>query len=271
MVEETIAKAWAEATCNKHCSGLKAYHSFCNNQNVPQRDCLPAKEEILCTFASSFTGKMTSDAICSKLNGIRAFHIQNNLLYKTPADSKQIERPPITKEMLDILHEELDLEEPRDIAIFALATTAFYAQVRLGELVLDRQDKMLFDDKAHPTRKNLAKPHTTHGSRILHLPRTKMEQEGRSKCKCITKNMMLKRCNNIWTKHGLGRFTGHCFRIGGTTFYLIKGINPDMVKMLGRWKSDTFRRYWRNLKALGILHTELMENGEIKQKKRPTT
>ncbi len=50
-------------------------------------------------------------------------------------------------------------------------------------------------------------------------------------------------------------------------FYLIKGINPDVVKTLGRWKSDAFRRYWCNLKALGILHTELMENGEIKQKK----
>ncbi len=322
MVEETIAKAWAEATQSKHRSGLKAYHSFCDTQNIPQQDHLPAKEELLCTFASSFAGQMTGDAICSKLNGIRAFHIQNNLPYnngirlkytligldkQAPADSKQIERPLITKEMLDMLHEELDLEVPKDIAIFALATTAFYAQVRLGELVPDRQDKTLFDAKAHPTGKNLAKPHTIHGSRTLHLPRTKMEQvkgedvllskqnghtdpidalnnhifqndiqndtplasfkEGRSKRKCITKNAMLKQCNNIWTKRGLGQFTGHCFRIGGTTFYLIKGINPDIVKTLGRWKSDTFRRYWRNLKALGILHTEHMENGEIKQKK----
>ncbi|PBK92711.1 hypothetical protein ARMGADRAFT_1104259 [Armillaria gallica] len=255
MVEETIAKAWAEATRSKHRSGLKAYHSFCDAQNIPQQDHLPAKEELLCTFASSFAGQMTGDAICSKLNGIRAFHIQNNLPYnngiqlkytligldkQAPADSKQIKRPPITKEMLDMLHEELDLEDPRDITIFALATMAFYAQVQLGELVPDRQDKMLFDAKAHPTGKNLAKPHTIHGSRILHLPHTKMEQvkgedillskqngctdpidalnnhifqndiqnntplasfkEGRSKRKCITKNAMLKWCNNIWIK-----------------------------------------------------------------------
>ncbi|KAK0231382.1 hypothetical protein IW262DRAFT_1262014, partial [Armillaria fumosa] len=53
--------------------------------------------------------------------------------------------------------------------------------------------------------------------------------------------------------------TGHCFHIGGTTHYLVNGINPDIVKVLGRWKSDVFQRYWRNLKILGILHTECME------------
>ncbi len=198
---------------------------------------------------------MTGNAIRSKLNSIRAFHIQNNLPYnngirlkytlirldkQAPADSKQIERPPITKEMLDMLDEELDLEDPKDIAIFALATMAFYAQVWLGELVPDRQDETLFDAKVHPTGKTLVKPHTIHGLRILHLPYTKMEQvegedvllskqnghtdpidalnnhifqndiqndtplasfkKGRSKRKCITKNVMLKWCNNIWTK-----------------------------------------------------------------------
>ncbi|PBL04219.1 hypothetical protein ARMGADRAFT_1041712 [Armillaria gallica] len=270
-------------TSRREPCGLKAYHSFCDTQNILQQDHLPAKEELLCTFASSFIGQMTDDAICSKLNSIRAFHIQNNLSYnnriqlkyilirlnkQAPTDSKQIKRPLITKEMLDMLHKELDLEGPKDITIFTLTTTAFYAQVWLGELLSDRQDETLFNAKMHPTGKNLAKPHTIHGSRILHLPCTKMEQvkgedvllskqngctdpidalnnhifqnsiqnntplasfkEGRSKCKCITKNAMLK-C--------------YYFRIGGMMFYLIKGINPDIFKTLGRWKLDAFRRY----------------------------
>ncbi|KAK0196553.1 hypothetical protein F5146DRAFT_922449 [Armillaria mellea] len=142
----------------------------------------------------------------------------------------------------------------------------------------------------------------THGSRILHLPQTKIKQvkgenillskqlgitdpinaitnhitcneigketpiasylESQNKCRCITKSSLLKQYNNIWTKHGLERFTGHCFQIRGTIFYLIKGINPDIVKVLGWWKSDAFRRYWYNLQVLGILHTELIENRE---------
>ncbi len=61
---------------------------------------------------------------------------------------------------------------------------------------------------------------------------------------------------------------GHSFRIGGTTFFLIKGVNPDVVKALGRWSSDAFKKYWRNLEILGILHIELLDTTEKKKKVR---
>jgi hypothetical protein len=61
----------------------------------------------------------------------------------------------------------------------------------------------------------------------------------------LTKRVFLERVNNIWTKHGWVRITGHSFRIGGTTELLRRGVPPEIVKMAGRWASDSFLRYWR--------------------------
>jgi hypothetical protein len=48
------------------------------------------------------------------------------------------------------------------------------------------------------------------------------------------------------------RVTGHSFRIGGATVFLEHGVESDIVKRLGRWRSDAALLYWRNLpKVLG--------------------
>ncbi|EJD39324.1 hypothetical protein AURDEDRAFT_41739, partial [Auricularia subglabra TFB-10046 SS5] len=61
----------------------------------------------------------------------------------------------------------------------------------------------------------------------------------------LTKNAFLARLNEIWTVCGMQRVSGHCFRIGGTTALLRAGVPPEIVKTAGRWKSDSFLRYWR--------------------------
>ncbi|KAK0439273.1 uncharacterized protein EV420DRAFT_1486411 [Desarmillaria tabescens] len=157
-VNETIAAAWVKSTKNKHRGGLKAYLDFCNKHKVPEQNRFPAEDQ---------------------LRGIRAFHIQHNLTYKTsirlkytligldkqaPLDSKQPECPPVTKEMLKLLHDKLNLQNTFDIAVYTLATMAFYAQIRLGELIPKKQNINAFDAKEQPTGHHLAPPHTTHGS-----------------------------------------------------------------------------------------------------------
>lgn len=77
--------------------------------------------------------------------------------------------------------------------------------------------------------------------------------------KIITTNIFMRRCNMIWEKAGYDKLTGHCFRIGRMTFYLVMGINPDIVKALSRWTSEAFKRYWRNIEQLGILYMEMMD------------
>ncbi|KAF9024321.1 hypothetical protein BDZ89DRAFT_1187320 [Hymenopellis radicata] len=74
--------------------------------------------------------------------------------------------------------------------------------------------------------------------------------------KLLSKKSFILRCNEIWMAKGMKRITGHSFRIGGTTHYLLKGIKPDVVKALGRWSSDSFLRYWRQLDILGVMYVE---------------
>ncbi|KAG2063440.1 hypothetical protein BDR04DRAFT_941340, partial [Suillus decipiens] len=52
-------------------------------------------------------------------------------------------------------------------------------------------------------------------------------------------------CNDIWKSSNLAALSGHCFRIGGATELLLRGVPPDMVATQGRWKSRAFLEYWR--------------------------
>ena len=40
-------------------------------------------------------------------------------------------------------------------------------------------------------------------------------------------------------------FNTHSFRIGGATELFRRGVNPDVIKKLGRWKGDTYEMYTR--------------------------
>lgn len=181
----------------------------------------------------------------------------------------------------------------KDHAIAAAAKALFAGQMRAGELLGKSPDLKDFDSQALPSVKHLLPPNNT-GERILHLPQTKTsqtrgekvilaEQPGRTcpnrafrhhikvnrlreehpllayrnnngRIAVLTKTDFLTRCNQVWSLKGIPRMTGHCFRIGGTTHLLTSGVPPDVVKALGRWKSDAFLKYWRNLDSLASIH-----------------
>jgi hypothetical protein len=76
----------------------------------------------------------------------------------------------------------------------------------------------------------------------------------------LTRSKFIHRINSILRKARKDhpRITGHCFRIGGTTFYLVSGVPPDMVKKFGRWRSQAFLEYWRCLDYLGAIHINML-------------
>jgi hypothetical protein len=76
----------------------------------------------------------------------------------------------------------------------------------------------------------------------------------------LTRSRFIRRINELLQASGKSypRITGHCARIGGTTFYLVSGVPPDMVKKFGRWRSNAFLEYWRCLDYLGALHLEML-------------
>ena len=76
----------------------------------------------------------------------------------------------------------------------------------------------------------------------------------------LTKRAFLSRLNEIWAKAGMKAVSGHCFRIGGTTALLKLGVDTEVVKLGGgRWKSDSFLRYWRSVDSIIASHTDLCD------------
>ncbi|KAJ7587952.1 hypothetical protein C8J56DRAFT_827208 [Mycena floridula] len=207
----------------------------------------------------------------------------------TPDSSFQEKREPVTMEMIQALVEDLDRSDPAQICTLFMAVLAFYSQCRLGELLHTNQNTASFNPKHNPTFGAIKRARSS-DSKIIHLPKTKTKglrgddalipkrrkdasdpinlldehakvnelskddplasylEDGVRKT--LTKDKMLKICNKVWEKRGIERITGHSFRIGGTTFYLMEGFNPDVIKQLGRWDSDSFLRYWRNLDVI---------------------
>lgn len=312
-IQQTLKHAWAASTMEKYAGGVQHFNAFCDRENVDTCFRLPASEFLLCAFASSRSGEIAGTTVRNEISAIRAWHILNDVHYHgslrlsyvlkgvenlRPESSKRPPRPPITVQMLLFLHHDLDLNNPFDACVEFAATSAFWGQIRLGEILSPTQDN--WDLELIPSQHHMRPPHTSAGSRLLHLPNTKVagrkgenislcRQYGpsdptstftnhmrindipadyplysykisASKYRALTKRKFLSRCNEVWSKHGLPISTGHSFRIGGTTELLLAGVAPHIVKLMGRWSSDAFLTYWRNLEIVAPLHAELLEH-----------
>ncbi|GBE89495.1 hypothetical protein SCP_1601570 [Sparassis crispa] len=205
-------------------------------------------------------------------------------------------QPPVTRDMLELLHIGLDDHIPENACILAAAETAFWTQSRLGELFT--KNRSTFDPRRVPARSHLSPPSTLNGSRTLFYPYTKMKRYAGDKSSvtrqlgksnpieslrihlarnhaandsplfsfftrtgdlvCLTKRHFLTVCNRIWKSHDIPHTTGHSFRIGGTTELLMKGVDPNVVKIMGRWSSNAFLRYWRQLEIIIPHHAQLL-------------
>lgn len=250
-----------------------------------------------------------------KISAVKVYHEQQELPWAggeklrrvlkgvenaTPASSIRAQRPPVTTEMLRLLHKKLDQSNGLDSAVLAVATMSLYGQLRLGEILPRVESLEKFDGTLQPAMLNVSEPFSAAGSRSIHLPWSKTKkargedvvitrQKGRTdpiaalekhmrinklsshhpiasyrdaqgKVKALTKQRFLRRCNSIWKRYKIRRITGHSFRIGGTTHYLLVGVNPEVVKTFGRWSSNAFLRYWRSLDALASRHIEMLKS-----------
>jgi hypothetical protein len=195
--------------------------------------------------------------------------------------------------MLQLLVTGLNLNEAEDTAAFAVAMASFFGQLRLGEILGSTQDVYNPKAKNLPTVDDVHVPCEPERSPTMFLPTTKTTSTRGDTVALptqlapldpvtaikhhilsnglqshhpissyykagqrllLTKCKFLKRCNDIWSRHGYNRFTGHSFRIGGTTYYLLNHRDPLVVKITGRWKSDAFLRYWRSIDMLASIH-----------------
>ncbi|OBZ79759.1 hypothetical protein A0H81_01328 [Grifola frondosa] len=61
----------------------------------------------------------------------------------------------------------------------------------------------------------------------------------------MTRDAALKHINSIFEAWNWGTSFGHSFRIGGASFMLSQKIDPEIVRLLGRWKSLAYETYIR--------------------------
>ncbi|KAI6003147.1 hypothetical protein EDD15DRAFT_2157789, partial [Pisolithus albus] len=202
--------------------------------------------------------------------------------------------PPITIAMLTALKNTLSLDDPFDACIWAMAACAFFGMMRFGEVsVLSRakfnpsqhltRGNAIFDQDLRGC------PYAR-----LDLPAAKTAKPGESQSvflneqgslcplaalrnmakvtpaaasdplfswrdpagtpRPMVKARAIARINSILTAWGWGTHFGHSFRIGGASFYLSQKVDPEVVRIAGRWKSLAYQLYIRAFEQIASQH-----------------
>ena len=302
-------------TQKKDASRIREFLSFCEGLGIRANDALPAREDVLLAWASTFAGRLAGKTVGAKLLAIRKEHERRGLTWYggnrlrsilkgveelRPPSSFYSKRVPITISMLEDLNRGFDRSSGLDICVRAICLLSFFCQLRSGELLPPTQNLDKFNPHRHATFSNIAESTAANGACNLHLPWSKTQKargddvwiprqeapldpihathkhfiknklginhpiaayrDVHDNIITLTRSKFVRRINEILraAKKGYPRISGHCFRIGGTTFYLVSGVPPDMVKKFGRWRSQAFLEYWRCLDYLGAIHIDML-------------
>lgn len=197
--------------------------------------------------------------------------------------------------MLAYLRPWLILDDGLDTCIWAMLTTCFWGQICIGEVLPSHERGA--DDTTISRWSSFGLPNDA-GSRSLHLPCTKtggalgdtvlilkqgtdwdpivalqrhseLSRASLDLPICsylsrtgvrltLTVHRLLHRINPLLEDGGFYAVSGHCLCIGGTTTLLLAGVPPDIVRLLGRWSSDSFLCYWHSLETIVPLYIEML-------------
>jgi hypothetical protein len=61
----------------------------------------------------------------------------------------------------------------------------------------------------------------------------------------MVKSKAINHINSILKSSGWGTLFGHSFRIRGASFYLSQKVDPEIVRIAGRWRSLAYEAYIR--------------------------
>ena len=203
----------------------------------------------------------------------------------TPKDAKRKQKEPWTLEYLTKICNGLNSDDPKDIAIRACLTTAFWGTARLGEVTIP--NLKAFDAEIHVKPSDLrfgVMDRDNNEQTVITLPWSKVSkekgeeiywahQEGAADPKAalkhhlwinnppkdahlfsfkyngsfrpMSRHIFLDRIDKVAAKLKLEKLTGHGIRVGSTLEYLLRGLSFKVIKTKGRWRSDAFQGYLR--------------------------
>ena len=197
--------------------------------------------------------------------------------------TKMMKRPikqaqPLTPETMLEMFTFIDLELNKDLIMWAMIVVGFFAMLRKSNLMPDSktsfcQTKQLtrgqitFEDGVAMISVKWSKT-LQFKNKVLKIPlfpipgsplcpvtvlKALLAKPGRSsdplfkigKSKLITYPVFQKRLKDLAVKAGYKRsaFTSHSLRRGGASWAFKSGVNENLIKILGDWSSDSYRRY----------------------------
>jgi len=277
------------------------FHIFCDHKGIEEEHRAPVNPIVFSSFISTLAGTYGGSTIRNYVYGVRAWHIIHGVKWKinedevesllrasnkiSPKEARQKEKQPWTVDYLENICKHLDTNDPKDAAIHACLTTAFWGTARLGEVTVSKLDgfnpeiHVKVSDVQHGVRdrNNLeetvifipwTKAARERGEKIFwakqegivdpknaldnHLRINNPPEEGHlfaykhnSNMRPMTKSIFLTRISRIASKNNLKKLPGHSIRIGSTLEYLLRGVPFDVVKAKGRWQSEAFKGYLR--------------------------
>ena len=201
----------------------------------------------------------------------------------TPPSSRRKKRQPYMINFMLAIWRNMDPNTPLGASVLACLATCFFATGQVGEFMVQRLNG--FNPNVHVSRNRVSYDQDQEGQRVtvLHIPHTKASPQGEDVCwarqegpmdpdmalahhleinnpppdghlfayrhknryRPLTKTKFLVELAKATRAAGLEPLQGHGIRIGSTLKYLLRGVPFDVMKVKGRWSSDTFILYLR--------------------------
>lgn len=192
-------------------------------------------------------------------------------------------RLPITPFILEKIHEVVtrDAENPENVMMWAACCLGYFAFLRAGEFTVPSLDQ--FKPEVHLSPMDISvDSHTAPSLLRIHLKYSKSDQQrqgvhlyvgrtfnnlcpvaamlaylpirGQSQGplfmlhgRCLTREMLVQWLRTTLSSAGVeaSHFSGHSFRIGAASTAAARGVAETTIQTLGRWASDSYKRYIR--------------------------
>ncbi|KAG1812021.1 DNA breaking-rejoining enzyme [Suillus variegatus] len=239
---------------------------------------MPASDNLLALFVAFWAGKTAATMVENWLSGLHFWHNMHSapwyghtLLHMStagvkklvPESSKCPQRPPVTLEHMHALYPHLDLSNTFDASVFAVASIAFWSCCRLGELIVNWITRRSPANGVSWSSFPIPWSKTTlgTGAKIILSRVDDISNPVSALNHHISANTIVpphaplfafETASGRWAPMtpGLLQLTGHCFRIGGATELLLRGVPPDVVAVQGCWKSRAFLEHWRKIDSI---------------------
>lgn len=163
-MNEVILSSLAESTRTIYGAGLLRFTEFCDMLAVPEDRRMPASAYLLSAFMAHHAGVKSESCVDNWMLGIRQWHVINDAPWHGDdqfvaqvkrgvakmAPPHKPPRNPVTMDHMRALQKHLNFNSSFDVAIWAVATCAFWGCCRLGELTVEY--KNLVNGKYHVLR-----------------------------------------------------------------------------------------------------------------------